>query len=185
MILSTAKTNLSAQIPTLSSNYLHFYYPELDKALQGRTSGLTITENSLNPGSSSNLRIRGMASLNSYNVPMYVVDGEPLSDISSLNPDEIESMGVLKGVSTAIYGLRGSNGVIVVTTKPKGSKSKIPLTFTSKNETSVEYSVEALQTINADNKLNIITFKDIEINATYEFQAIPKLSKNVFFDRKD
>jgi len=149
--LSTAKTNLSAQIPTLSANYLQFYYPELDKILQDRISGVTISENSLNPGSSSNLQIRGLSSFEG-NAPLYVVDGEPISDISTLNPDEIESMEVLKGVSTAIYGLRGSNGVIVVTTKPKGSKSKIPLTFTSKNETSVEYSIEVPQTINADKK---------------------------------
>ena len=179
--LSTAKTNLSAQIPTLSANYLQFYYPEVDKALQGRTSGVMITANGGIPGSSNDLRIRGMASINSNNDPLYVVDGVLKSDISTLSPDEIENIEVLKDASsTAIYGSRGANGVILVTTKPKGSKSKIPLTFASKNETSIEYTVEALQTINSDNKLNTITFKETEISATYEYQAIPKLSKNVY-----
>jgi uncharacterized protein (TIGR02231 family) len=90
-------------------------------------------------------------------------------------------MEVLKGESaTAIYGSRGSEGVVVITTKKQKDKSGVPLTVTSKNETSNEYIVEGEQSVNSDNKLNVITFRETNLNATYEYQSIPKLSKNVY-----
>ena len=117
--------------------------------------------------------------------PLYVVDGVVQSDISYLNPDNIEKMDVLKGASaTALYGSRGSNGVIVITTKQGSDESDVPLTVTAKNETSNEYIVDAQQSVNSDNKLNSITFRETQLNATYEYQSIPKLSKNVYLVAK-
>jgi TonB-dependent SusC/RagA subfamily outer membrane receptor len=178
--LSTAKTNISAQIPSLAANYLQFYYPSISNALQGRVAGVSLS-NSLNaPPPPSEIRIRGNSSLTNT-TPLYVVDGDVMTDISSINPDDIESMDVLKGESaTAIYGSRGSEGVVVITTKKQKDKSGVPLTVTSKNETSNEYIVEGDQSVNSDNKLNVITFRETNLNATYEYQSIPKLSKNVY-----
>ncbi len=178
--LSTAKTNVSAQIPTLNTNYLQFYTPNIQAALEGRISGLAISNNTGTPGALSEIRVRGLGSVNTNN-PLYVVDGVPQSDISSISPNDIEKMEVLKDASaTAIYGARGSNGVVLITTKNKYDKSSMPLTISSKNETSNEYLVDAQQSINSDNKMNSITFRETELNATYEYQTIPKLSKNVY-----
>jgi TonB-dependent SusC/RagA subfamily outer membrane receptor len=183
--LATAKTNISAQIPYLNANYLQFYYPSYsNNMLQGKVSGVQLS-NSVVPSASSEMKIRGITSINGNDAPLYVVDGVPQSDITYLNPDKIEKMDVLKGASaTALYGSRGSNGVIVITTKQGSDESDVPLTVTAKNETSNEYIVDAPQSVNSDNKLNSITFRETQLNATYEYQSIPKLSKNVYLVAK-
>lgn len=183
--LATAKTNISAQIPYLNANYLQFYYPSYsNNMLQGKVSGVQLS-NSVVPSASSEMKIRGITSINGNDAPLYVVDGVPQSDISSLNPDVIESVNVLKdAASTAIYGSRGSNGVVIITTKQDYDKSDVPLTVTAKNETSNEYIVDSQQSVNSDNKLNSITFRESQLNATYEYQSIPKLSKNVYLIAK-
>lgn len=88
--------------------------------LQGRVAGVTVTQDS-RPGQSAKVRIRGFGSFQN-NSPLYVVDGVPTTDINTLNPEDVESLTVLKDAGAAsIYGARASNGVIVVTTK-KGSR---------------------------------------------------------------
>jgi len=89
-------------------------------SLQGRTAGVVVTGNG-QPGSTAQVRIRGYSSFENNN-PLYIVDGVPTQDISSMNPNDIESISVLKDAGAAsIYGSRASNGVIIVSTK-KGSK---------------------------------------------------------------
>lgn len=92
----------------------------VDQALQGRLAGVDIMSTDGEPGSSTSIRIRGTRSISASNEPLIVVDGvlDGVSDLSDLNPSDIESISVLKDASaTAIYGSRGSNGVIVITTK--------------------------------------------------------------------
>ena len=116
-----------------------------DQALQGKVAGLQISQASGTPGSIQDIRIRGVSSFASSNEPLYVIDGVPVNNsnaggnanASSLNPlasisaQDIKSITVLKDASaTAQYGARGSNGVIVVTTK-NGSEGKTTFTFTS------------------------------------------------------
>lgn len=97
------------------------------QAIQGRVAGVTVTQDS-RPGQSGKVRIRGFSSF-SNNSPLYVVDGIPTTDINTINPDDIESMSVLKDAGAAsMYGSRASNGVIVITTK-KGSSSGISVNF--------------------------------------------------------
>jgi TonB-dependent SusC/RagA subfamily outer membrane receptor len=183
--LATAKTNVSAQIPYLNANYLQFYYPNyLSSSLSGKVAGVQLSNNAV-PGAVSEMKIRGITSINGNDTPLYVVDGIIREDISYLNPDNIEKMDVLKGASaSAIYGSRGANGVVMITTKQESDKSDVPLTVTAKNETSNEYIVDAPQSVNSDNKLNSITFRETQLNATYEYQSIPKLSKNVYLVAK-
>lgn len=100
----------------------------LDQALQGRAAGVTVNANSGQPGAPAVVRIRGIGTVNDSS-PIYVVDGIILSDISFLSPNDIESTEILKDASsTAIYGSRGANGVILVTTK-KGMQGKTSITF--------------------------------------------------------
>ncbi|MBC3786851.1 SusC/RagA family TonB-linked outer membrane protein [Spirosoma utsteinense] len=118
--------------------------PSVDQLLQGRAAGLTVTQNSGQPGSSTSVRIRGVTSLTGSSEPLYVIDGVPISGdannqstsgrsplqnfngsgqsgvspLSLINPNDIESIDVLKDASaTAIYGNRAANGVIIITTK--------------------------------------------------------------------
>ena len=94
----------------------------IDKMLQGRIAGLTIIDNTNDsPEASVTVRVRGISSINGSNAPLIVVDGVPMGDagnLTSVNPNIIESIEVLKDASaTAIYGSRGANGVIMITTK--------------------------------------------------------------------
>ena len=105
----------------------------IESAIQGKMAGVQVTNNAGNPGNGISIRVRGPASVNAGNQPLYVIDGVPIiqedygqlgmggqdvTSISSLNPDEIESIDVLKdAAAAAIYGSRGSNGVVMITTK--------------------------------------------------------------------
>ena len=91
-----------------------------EQRLQGRTPGVFITSGSGQPGTASTIRIRGTGSITGGNTPLFVMDGVPINanDFASINSNDIESISILKDASaTAQYGSRGSNGVIVVTTK--------------------------------------------------------------------
>jgi TonB-linked SusC/RagA family outer membrane protein len=95
-----------------------------DQALQGQVAGLQISSSSGAPGGNTNILIRGIGSISGGNEPLFVIDGFPVSGagvgnpLNTINPNDIESIDVLKDASaTAIYGSRGSNGVIIVTTK--------------------------------------------------------------------
>jgi TonB-dependent SusC/RagA subfamily outer membrane receptor len=103
--------------------------PTIDAAsqLQGRASGVNVTQSGV-PGAGATVRIRGLGSFNNNN-PLYVIDGVQSSSITGLNPNDIESMQVLKDAASAsIYGVRGSNGVIVVTTK-KGKRKGLTVAY--------------------------------------------------------
>ncbi len=101
----------------------------LTNALSGTVSGVQTTSSNGQPGTSSTVRIRGIGSMYASNTPLYVVDGMPFEgDISSINTQDIESMTVLKdAAAAALYGARGANGVILVTTK-KGKTGETTIT---------------------------------------------------------
>lgn len=106
-------------------------------ALAGKTSGVQVVSTSGAPGTSPTIRVRGYSS-NSDMAPLYVVDGVRLSDISGIDPSQIESIEVLKdGASAAIYGAQAGNGVVLITTKgaERGSNGKIRYDFQYVSET--------------------------------------------------
>lgn len=98
------------------------------KALEGTSPGLQVMGGSGQPGSGASIRIRGIGSMNSSSAPLYVLNGSVFDgDISSINPDDIESISVLKdAASAALYGARGANGVIMIQTK-KGNANRSTL----------------------------------------------------------
>jgi len=139
---TSKRTDVSGASVTVSEEKLKSQVStSLDQALQGQAAGVTITQTSGNPGASVSMRIRGTSTLSSDAEPLYVVDGVPMtsanidnyaiglgslggggrsaiSGISNLNPADIQSVEILKDASaTAIYGSRGANGVILITTK--------------------------------------------------------------------
>jgi TonB-linked SusC/RagA family outer membrane protein len=102
-----------------------------EQALQGRAAGVQVTQNSGQPGSTQTIRIRGLGSINNSD-PLFIVDGIPSGGIDYLNPSDIESISILKdAASTAIYGARGANGVVLITTKKGSRNSKATLTYDS------------------------------------------------------
>jgi TonB-linked SusC/RagA family outer membrane protein len=120
------KKNLVGAVATVDAEKAYLApTANLDNGLQGRAAGVQVTSSSGSPGSAPVIVIRGGNSITGGNTPLYVVDGFVGADnISSLNPNDIESMQILKDASqTAIYGARGTNGVILITTK-KGKVGK-------------------------------------------------------------
>ena len=102
------------------------------KGIEGQATGVQVTSASGQPGSAPSIRIRGYGSINASSAPLYVVDGIPYDgSLSSLNPSDIESMTILKDASAgALYGARGANGVVMITTK-KGKEGKTNVTWRS------------------------------------------------------
>jgi TonB-dependent SusC/RagA subfamily outer membrane receptor len=181
LVLSTTKTNISAQIPKLSPFYLQFYYPQIVSSFQARASGIQVSDSITLADANPGIRIRGIKSLDTNNDPLYVVDGIVKENISSLNPNDIDNIQVLKDASaTSIYGSRGANGVILITTRQTKESSSIPLTVETKREISKEYEVQSTQTILSKNKINTITFKEENLKAIFEYHTVPSLSEYAY-----
>ncbi len=125
---------LSSSVSDLGSEVIEqAIVSDMSAAIQGRTTGVQVTQNSGTPGSAITVRVRGVSSINAGAEPLYVIDGVPMvtqnlgqigfsgqgiNTLSDLNPNDIESISILKDASaTAIYGARGSNGVVLITTK--------------------------------------------------------------------
>ena len=146
----------------------------IDQALSGQVAGLSSIASSGAPGAAPKIRIRGTASLNGTQDPLWVLDGVPMtgteiptmedlkdidniyqSAIAGLNPADIESITVLKdAAATAIYGARAANGVIVITTK-SGRAGKPQITFSTKLSYSPKFDIDRLNLLNSDEKVNL------------------------------
>jgi TonB-linked SusC/RagA family outer membrane protein len=124
------KSDLTGAIVSISSEDMAVRpVSRIDYALQGQAAGVQVTNTSGMPGSSPSIRIRGHGSLQTTNSPLWVIDGYIGGDINSVSPEDIESIEILKDASsTAIYGARGGNGVILVTTK-RGQSNKNRINF--------------------------------------------------------
>lgn len=126
----------------------------VDQALQGKISGVTISNDKAQPGASPVIRIRGDNSISGDNSPLVVIDGILGGDMNVLNPSEIESVEVLKDASSkAIYGSRGANGVIIVTTK-RGKEGKTRFDFSTYG--SVSQVANKLDLMTAEQQYNLL-----------------------------
>ena len=123
------KSVVTAAISSITSDDLKkTAHTRVDNLLQGMTSGVTVTSTSGAPDAGSQIRIRGIGTINDSN-PLYIVDGMPVGGIDYLNPNDIERIEVLKdAASGAVYGARAANGVVLVTTR-QGSKGKTTVTY--------------------------------------------------------
>lgn len=153
----TRKSDLTGSVSSVTSaDFEKQPIIRFENALKGRAAGVQVQKPSGAPGAGMKIRIRGANSINGDNEPLYVVDGFVGADIISLNPNEIASISVLKDASsTAIYGSRGANGVVLITTKSaKSGDAKIEFdAFYSLDQISKTYDllgpVEYMETINA------------------------------------
>ncbi|WP_439489518.1 SusC/RagA family TonB-linked outer membrane protein [Algoriphagus sp.] len=127
------KSQLTGAISSVGSKEIQeLPITDARQALQGRAAGVDVTQAGSKPGSAPQVRIRGRRSFNASNEPLYVVDGIPtVGGIGDINPQDITSMEVLKDASsTAIYGSRGANGVVLITTK-RGNVGKTVVSLDS------------------------------------------------------
>jgi TonB-linked SusC/RagA family outer membrane protein len=123
------KVNLSGSVASMRSSDLKVTSTSTAQALQGHMPGVQITQNSGAPGSTSTIKIRGVGSLKSDNSPLIVVDGFIADKMDDVAAGDIESVSVLKdAASSAIYGARAANGVVLITTK-RGSSGKMQVDF--------------------------------------------------------
>lgn len=127
------KGNVTGAIATMKGDRIEDRTNEnVLSSLQGQLAGVEISTNSGAPGGELEVHIRGAASINASDQPLYVVDGIPVDDLNSLNPDDIESIDVLKDASSsAIYGSRGANGVILIKTKTAEKSEKATVQFSA------------------------------------------------------
>lgn len=163
------KSDLTGSVATLKSADIESRpFSSVDKALQGKVAGLQSVAASGQPGASQNIVIRGVSSISGSSNPLWVIDGIPVNTgdasrlqttgnlLSTLNPNDIESISVLKdAASQSIYGSRAANGVIVVTTK-KGKAGKTRFRFdTEVGQSNTAYKNDRYRPLNATEYLNI------------------------------
>lgn len=149
---SQRKSDVTGAVSSISAKDLQKATPlNTTDAIQGRAAGVMVSTNSGAPGSEGTIRIRGIGTVNN-NDPLYVVDGMFVSSINFLNPSDIARIEVLKDASaTAIYGSRGANGVILITTQ-KGTNGKPTITFNA--NTAVSNVSNLPKTLNRDQYLD-------------------------------
>ena len=159
------KSDLTGALASISSKDIKNYaVSNASELLTGKAAGVFGAASSGQPGSDAVIRVRGLGTVNDNN-PLYVVDGQFMDNISSLNPSDIERMEVLKDASAcAIYGSRGSNGVILITTKG-GVKGETTVTLDA--YVGVKNSYKALNMMNSDQYYNFI-MKAYENDASFQ-----------------
>ncbi len=197
------RTEVSGSIVSISPqsfNMESLPTASIETALQGRLAGVNVAESNGDPGSASQIRIRGTGSISAGNDPLYVIDGVPISQnhrnqlqagrqrssfpttkinpLATLNTNDIESIEVLKDASAAaIYGSRGSNGVILITTK-RGKKEQAPqITFSTTAGVQTPFNVPDL--MNAE---ELIEFTKDARNNTYLRQQDPTNPSSPFYN---
>jgi TonB-linked SusC/RagA family outer membrane protein len=125
------KKEITGAVSVVDSKAIEKLNPvRIEQALQGQVSGVNITSSSGSPGSGLNIRIRGI-STNGDNRPLILVDGNPIEDLSVVNPNDIKSINVLKDATAGIYGVRAANGVILIVTKSGRKNSKLSFNIDS------------------------------------------------------
>jgi TonB-linked SusC/RagA family outer membrane protein len=149
------KSDLTGSIVSLSEkDFKNYAVPNVSQLLQGKVAGAYVATSSGQPGDAAVVRIRGFGTVNDNN-PLYVVDGQLFDNINNLNPSDIQNIEVLKDASaTSIYGSRGSNGVILVTTK-KAKKGESVTSFDAYLGTKDSYRSPKMQ--NSEQYFNFIT----------------------------
>lgn len=161
------KSDFTGSISSVKSGELPVTVPTVGQALAGKVAGVEVRQASGAPGDGVTLRVRGVNSLTAGSTPLYVVDGYPASEDVYINPNDIESIDILKdAASAAIYGSRGASGVVLITTKrgAKNEDAKVSYDFS--------YGVQTLE--RKAKLLNAEQFRDLIIDAknnTYRLRA--------------
>ncbi|MEX1201632.1 MAG: DUF4139 domain-containing protein [Ferruginibacter sp.] len=186
--LSTSIPSQYGAAPLLRSWFLSYINPvrKLEKdlaksntiqSLEGRVAGVQLNDVVISGYSS--IKIRGSASINNDNQPLYVVNGVPMNynDYASLDPASIKSVDVLKEANaTAVYGARASNGVVLITLKD-GLDDYVSV---SENDLDITYDIDLPYDVPTNGKQQIATLKEVSMNGIFKYYAVPKLDKEAY-----
>src|SRR5215203_906272 len=194
---TSSRQNVSSAIASVTAEDIaNTPVAGVDAALQGKAPGVQVVQNAGNPGNGISVRIRGPASINAGNQPLYVVDGVPIiqenytqlglggqdvTAVTGINPDEIQTIDILKdAAASAIYGSRGSNGVVMITTK-RGRAGKSHITFSGYN--GWQATSETIPMLNAQQYVEI--FNESAKNDGYDpddYDFTPGVHDTLSFD---
>jgi TonB-dependent SusC/RagA subfamily outer membrane receptor len=190
LTLSSGNPNQNNVAPLLQAWFLRYGYPanygyqnmdaksNLVQALEGKIAGVTVTNSSGAVGASSKIVLRGVSSLNDTGETMYIVDGKIIdtNTYSKIPENSIKNIEVLKGEKgQALYGVRATNGVIVVTTKNMDDYTTI-----EEQELNVTFDIDIPYDILSNGKAHSVALKDLKLPATYKYYAVPKVEKEAF-----
>ncbi|MBC3759065.1 mucoidy inhibitor MuiA family protein [Hyunsoonleella sp. SJ7] len=155
------------------------------KKKQNTTGAISAVKAESLQGRASGIHIRGVSSINSYEEPLYVIDGKitSASNYSNIHPDMIANVEVLKGASAkSIYGNRASNGVVLITTK-KGTQTSNG-DIISEGITNTNFEIKKLSTIGSDGDVTVIEIENYSVPATFTYYTAPVINENVFLTAK-
>jgi len=172
------RSDLTGAISSIDASQIQkTHATNVGQTLQGRMSGVQVTNNDGAPGAGVQVLIRGIGSFGD-NTPLYVVDGYPGVGISDLNPGDIESIDVLKDASAAaIYGNRAANGVVIITTK-RGSKAGIQISVDASS--SIQFKPAKLDVLNAQEFASLATeIADLEYTPVLDAWRNPSSLRNI------
>jgi TonB-dependent SusC/RagA subfamily outer membrane receptor len=187
LTLSSGNPNQNNVAPLLQAWFLRYgNYKVIENrpnanvtnTLQGQLAGVNITAATGQPGAKDKVIIRGIGSINANSDPLYVINGFPSTaeEFRKISPTSIKDVRVIKDEEAlSEYGNRGSNGVIVVTTKNMNDYTTI-----EEQELNVSFDIDIPYDILANGKAHSVSLKDIKIPATYKYYAAPKVEKEAF-----
>ena len=187
LTLSSGNPNQNNVAPLLQAWFLRYgNYKVIENrpnanvtnTLQGQLAGVNITAATGHPGAKDKVIIRGIGSINANSDPLYVINGFPSTaeEFRKISPTSIKDVRVIKDEEAlSEYGNRGSNGVIVVTTKNMNDYTTI-----EEQELNVSFDIDIPYDILSNGKAHSVSLKDIKIPATYKYYAAPKVEKEAF-----
>ncbi len=163
------KSDVTGAIASVKASDLNLSTPTLGQALVGKVAGVQVSQVSGAPYESTKIRVRGVGSVNASSDPLYVIDGYPAGNDVFINPEDIESIDVLKdAASAAIYGSRAAGGVVLITTKKgKAGKGKVEYDFQS----GINQLSKKVDLLNSDQFVSLLidarnnTYRDLVINS--------------------
>lgn len=180
LTLSSATPSKGKTAPLFNAWFLDYVQPNISSSLQNRVGGIAPIQNAYSydeKAAEGQFRIRGTSSLDSNSQPLYVVDGQIVEDINSIDPEMIKDFQVLKDASaTGIYGARASNGVIVISLKD-GMDDFVTQAETDLN---ITYNIDLPYTIPGNGKEQIIDLQTRETTAEYKYYCAPKLDTETY-----
>lgn len=182
------KSDLTGSLSSVTSDsYKNQNITRVDEALQGRAAGIQISNTVGAPGGDVRIRIRGANSVLGDNSPLFVIDGFVGADFNILNPDDIESIEILKDASsTAIYGSRGANGVVLVTTKSGNKEGKVRVNY--QGSVSFSNQIKKYEMLSAGDFAKTVNEHDAALGVTnlkFSDADIESYYKNGGFDYND
>ena len=169
------KKEITGAVSIVSTETIEKLKPtRIEQALQGQVAGVNITTNSGSPGGGSTISIRGV-STNGDSRPLILVDGNVVEDLSVVNPNDIESMNILKDATAGIYGVRAANGVILITTKT--GRKEMPLTVEYNGYTGFQQTTRKMPVLNATEYALIVNEAYAAGGSTPPFTNISELGE--------